>query len=145
LFTLFRKDIFNMADWLVPDNARFAESDEWVIVSGSTAKIGLSDYAQGQLSDIVFVDLSESEVGGKVTKGEPIAAVESVKAASDIYAPVSGEIVAVNNALDDAPEAINDDPYGAGWLIEIKLSNPAELDGLMDAAAYTKYCAEREE
>jgi len=133
-----------MAEWKTPANAKYTENDEWIIVNGDTAKIGLTDYAQDQLSDIVFVDLSEVEVGNSVSQGDTIAAVESVKAASDVYAPASGDVVAINEALDDEPETINSDPYGAGWLIEIKLSNAGELDGLLDADAYAKHCAERE-
>jgi glycine cleavage system H protein len=133
-----------MGDWTILDNLKYTESDEWVLVDGNTAKIGLTDYAQDQLSNIVFVDLSEVEVGSSLSRGDTCAAVESVKAASDVYAPVSGEIVAVNGALDDEPEAINSDPYGAGWLIEVKLSNPSELNDLMDAAAYKKHCDARE-
>jgi glycine cleavage system H protein len=133
-----------MGDWTVLDNLKYTESDEWVLVDGGTAKIGLTDYAQDQLSNIVFVDLSEVEVGGSLSRGDTCAAVESVKAASDVYAPVSGEVTAINGALDDEPEAINNDPYGAGWLIEVKLSNPSELNGLMDAAAYKKHCDARE-
>jgi glycine cleavage system H protein len=133
-----------MGDWTILDNLKYTESDEWVLVDGGTAKIGLTDYAQDQLSNIVFVDLSEVEVGGSLSRGDTCAAVESVKAASDVYAPVSGEITAVNGELDDEPEVINNDPYGAGWLIEIKLSNPSELNDLMDAAAYKKHCDARE-
>jgi glycine cleavage system H protein len=132
-----------MADWNIPDNVKYTENDEWIMASGDTAKIGLTDYAQDQLSDIVFVDL-EVEAGGKVTKGEPFATVESVKAASDVYAPASGAVVATNEALESTPERINSDPYGEGWLIEIKLNDPAELNDLLDAAAYTKHCEERE-
>lgn len=130
-----------MADWKTLENAKYTENDEWVIVEGGTAKIGLTDYAQDQLSDIVFVDLPD--VGDKVSKGEAFATVESVKAASDVYAPVSGEIVAVNSALDDAPETINGDPFGAGWIVEVKLESPVELNDLLDAAAYTKHCESR--
>jgi glycine cleavage system H protein len=133
-----------MGDWTILDNLKYTESDEWVMVDGGIAKIGLTDYAQDQLSNIVFVDLSEVEVGGSLSRGDTCAAVESVKAASDVYAPVSGEVTAINGALDDEPEAINNDPYGAGWLIEVKLSNPSELNGLMDAAAYKKHCDARE-
>ncbi len=133
-----------MADWKTPANAKYTENDEWIIVDGDTAKIGLTDYAQDQLSDIVFVDLSEVEVGGTVTKGDTIATVESVKAASDVYAPASGEVVAINAALDDEPEVINSDPYGAGWMIAIKLTNTADLDDLLDMDAYAKHCAARE-
>lgn len=132
-----------MADWKTPDNVKYTENDEWIRVDGDTAKIGLTDYAQDQLSDIVFVDLSEVEVGSTVKKGEAFATVESVKAASDVYAPASGTVTAINTALEDAPETINSDPYGDGWLIEIKLSNPAELNDLLDAAAYAKHCAAR--
>ncbi|MBN1200309.1 MAG: glycine cleavage system protein GcvH [Anaerolineae bacterium] len=128
--------------WKTPGNAKYAESDEWIIVDGDSAKVGLTDYAQDHLSDVVFVDLPE--VGDSVTKGESFGTVESVKAASDVYAPASGEIIAVNEALDDEPELINSDPYGAGWIIEIKLSDAGELDSLMDAAAYAKHCDERE-
>jgi glycine cleavage system H protein len=133
-----------MGDWTILDNLKYTESDEWVMVDGGIAKIGLTDYAQDQLSNIVFVDLSEVEVGGSLSRGDTCAAVESVKAASDVYAPVSGEVTAINGALDDEPEAINNDPYGAGWLIEVKLSNPSELNNLMDAAAYKKHCDARE-
>jgi glycine cleavage system H protein len=130
-----------MADWKTPENVKYTENDEWIMVSGATAKIGLTDYAQDQLSDIVFVDLPE--VGSSVHKGEAFATVESVKAASDVYAPASGEIVAVNEALNDSPEQINSDPFGVGWMIEIKPSNSAELNDLLDAAAYAKHCAAR--
>jgi glycine cleavage system H protein len=129
--------------WKTPDNAKYTETDEWIIVTGGTAKIGLTDYAQNQLSDIVFVDLGEMEVGSTVSKGEPFTTVESVKAASDVNAPVSGEIVAVNEALENKPDLINEDPFGRGWIAEIKISSPAELNGLMDAAAYAKFCEGR--
>lgn len=132
-----------MADWKTPENAKYTENDEWIIVDGDTAKIGLTDYAQDQLSDIVFVDM-QVDVGDTITAGDSFATVESVKAASDVYAPASGEVIAVNQALDDAPETINSDPFGAGWMIEIKLSDPGELDNLLDAAAYAKHCADRE-
>jgi glycine cleavage system H protein len=132
-----------MADWKTPDNLKYAESDEWILVDGDTAKVGLTDYAQDHLSDLVFVELPEE--GDTVTKGESFGEVESVKAASDVYAPASGEVVAVNEKLADEPEIINRDPYGAGWMMEIKLSDPGDVDDLMDAAAYQKHCAERDE
>jgi len=132
-----------MADWKTPDNAKYTENDEWIIVDGDTAKIGLTDYAQDQLSDIVFVDM-QVEVGDTVSAGDSFATVESVKDASDVYAPASGEVVAVNAALDDTPETINSDPFGAGWMIEIKLSDAGELGSLLDAAAYAKHCEQRE-
>jgi len=131
-----------MADWKVPEDLKYTENDEWIRVSGNTARIGLTDYAQDHLSDLVFVELPD--VGETLTKGEPFAAVESVKAASDVYAPASGKVVAVNSALDDAPETINSDPYGEGWIVEIELSNPADVNDLLDAAAYVKHCASRE-
>ncbi len=131
-----------MADWKTPEDLKYTENDEWIRVEGDTAKIGLTDYAQDHLSDLVFVELPD--VGEKLTKGEAFASVESVKAASDVYAPASGEVIAVNNKLDDAPETINSDPYGEGWFVEIKLSNKAELNDLLDAAAYAKHCAARE-
>jgi glycine cleavage system H protein len=127
--------------WKTPDNVKYTENDEWILVEGSTGKIGLTDYAQDQLSDIVFVDLPE--VGDSVTKGEAFATVESVKAASDVYAPASGQVTAINTALNDTPETINSDPFGAGWMIQIKLSSPADLNDLLDAAAYAKHCDAR--
>lgn len=133
-----------MADWKFPENIKYTENDEWIRVEGDTARIGLTDYAQDQLSDIVYVDLSEAEIGNTIAQGDTIAAVESVKAASDVYSPASGEIVAVNNALEDEPELINSDPYGSGWLVEIALSDAGELGGLLDAAAYKKHCEARE-
>ncbi len=131
-----------MAEWKTPEDLKYTENDEWIRVEGDTAKIGLTDYAQDHLSDLVFVELPD--VGEVLTKGEAFASVESVKAASDVYAPASGEVIAVNSKLDDAPETINSDPYGEGWFVEIKLSNKAELNDLMDAAAYAKHCAARE-
>jgi len=131
-----------MAEWKTPEDLKYTENDEWIRVEGDTARIGLTDYAQDHLSDLVFVELPD--VGEMLTKGEAFASVESVKAASDVYAPASGEVIAVNSKLDDAPETINSDPYGEGWFVEIKLSNKAELNDLMDAAAYAKHCAARE-
>jgi glycine cleavage system H protein len=133
-----------MADWNFPADYKYTENDEWIKVDGDTAKIGLTDYAQDQLSDIVFVDLGDVEIGEEVDKGGTIATVESVKAASDVYAPAGGEVVTINEALEDTPELINSDPYGAGWMIEIKLSDAGELSGLLDAEAYKKHCEERE-
>ena len=116
---------------------RFTRDHEYIDASGDTATVGVSDHAQGQLGDIVFVDLPE--VGAKLKKGDPTAVVESVKAASDVFAPASGEVVAVNAKLTDSPSLVNEDAQGAGWLFKLKLSAPAELDGLMDAAAYAEY------
>lgn len=132
-----------MADWKAPDTLKYTENDEWILVEGNTAKIGITDYAQDQLSDIVFVDIS-SGVGDTLEKGDAFATVESVKAASDVYTPAGGEIIALNEALEDAPELINSDPYSQGWMVQIKLSNPGEVDGLLNAAAYLKHCEARE-
>jgi glycine cleavage system H protein len=120
---------------------KYAESDEWAGVEGDIVTVGISDYAQDALSDIVYVELPE--VGDEVSAGDAVATVESVKAASDILSPVSGEIVEVNEALEDTPEVINEDPYGA-WIFKVKASDLAELDALMDAAAYEAFNATRE-
>ncbi len=125
----------------IPADLKYAKSDEWVRVEGDTATVGITDYAQNQLSDIVFVELPA--VGAVIKQGATFGAVESVKAASDVYLPVSGEVTAVNDALSDTPELVNAEPFGGAWMVKLKLSNPGELDGLMDAAAYEKYCAER--
>jgi glycine cleavage system H protein len=126
----------------IPTDLRYTENDEWIRVEDNVGTIGISDYAQDQLSDVVYVEVSVSE-GETVNKGDTIAAVESVKAASDVYAPVSGSVTAVNDALADTPEDINSDPYGS-WMIKIKLSNPSELDMLKDAAAYNAYLSSRD-
>lgn len=116
---------------------RYTEEHEWIRVEGDTATIGISAYAQEQLGDVVFVDLPQP--GKKVEKGKEVAVVESVKAASEVYAPVSGEVVAVNSDLTTEPARVNSDPMGNGWFVKLKLSNKAELDGLMDQAAYDAY------
>ena len=112
----------------------FTDEHEWIDVEGDTATVGITDFAQGQLGDIVFVELPD--VGSVIDKGKDAAVVESVKAASDVYAPISGEIIAVNEALADSPELVNSAPYGDAWFFKIKPSDAAELDKLMDAAAY---------
>jgi len=116
---------------------RFTEDHEWILVEGDTGTVGISDYAQEQLGDVVFVDLPEE--GSALDKGAQAATVESVKAASEIYAPVSGEVVAANAALADDPAKINSDPLGDGWFFKIKLADPGQLDALMDEAAYKSY------
>jgi glycine cleavage system H protein len=116
---------------------RFTEEHEWIRVEGDTATIGISPYAQEQLGDVVFVDLPQP--GKKVEKGKEVAVVESVKAASEVYAPVSGEVIAVNDELAKEPARVNSDPMGQGWFVKLKLANKAELDGLMDQAAYDAY------
>lgn len=121
----------------VIDGLLYADSHEWVKVDGDIATIGISDYAQHALGDIVYVDMPE--VGDEVTAGEDFGAVESVKAASDLYSPVSGEVVEVNEELEDAPESINADAYGA-WIMKVKISDVSELENLMSAEAYAKLC-----
>lgn len=120
---------------------RYTKEHEWVKVDGDTATIGISAYAQEQLGDVVFVDLPE--VGRKVEKGKELAVVESVKAASEVYAPVGGEVVEVNGTLGDAPGTVNEDAMGKGWFAKLKLANKSELDGLMDEAAYAAFVAEQ--
>ncbi|MEQ9144125.1 MAG: glycine cleavage system protein GcvH [Parvibaculaceae bacterium] len=116
---------------------KFTEDHEWVSIDGDIATVGITDYAQGQLGDVVFVELPE--VGRDVSKGDEAAVVESVKAASEVYAPLGGEIVEVNSALDEAPATVNEDAMGAGWFVKMKLSDASELDGLMDEAAYKSF------
>jgi glycine cleavage system H protein len=113
---------------------KFTTDHEWVQVTGNVARVGITDYAQEQLGDVVFVELPV--VGATFAQGKEAAVVESVKAASDIYAPLSGTIAAVNGGLPDSPSLVNTDPQGDGWFFEITLSTPSELDGLMDEAAY---------
>lgn len=125
---------------MVPEDLRYSKEHEWVRAEGDEAIMGITDHAQSALGDITFVELPE--VGVEVKAPESIATVESVKAASDVYAPVSGKIVKVNGLLADSPEIINSSPYEEGWLCRIKMSNSSELDGLMDAAAYTEYLKE---
>ncbi|MEI7875122.1 MAG: glycine cleavage system protein GcvH [Alphaproteobacteria bacterium] len=118
-------------------DVRYSEEHEWIRVEGDTGTIGITQYAQEQLGDVVFVDVPAS--GRKVAKGEAIAVVESVKAASDIYAPVSGEVVESNAALADTPGDVNSEPMGKGWFFRIKMSDKGELAGLMDEAAYEAF------
>jgi glycine cleavage system H protein len=123
-----------------PSNLKYSKSHEWALIEGGTAAVGITDYAQQQLGDIVFVELPEE--GAAVSKDGKLGVVESVKAASDITSPLSGRVAARNTALESAPETINKDPYGAGWVAKIALSNPGEAADLMDAAAYDRFCAE---
>lgn len=118
-----------------PKELKYTENDEWVRVENGAGTVGITDHAQEQLSDIVFVEILVS-VGDEVKQGESCATVESVKAAADVYMPVSGKVVAVNEDLSSAPETINSDPYGTAWMVKIELSDPGELDGLLDADAY---------
>jgi len=118
-----------------PADLKYSTNDEWIRVEGDVATMGITDYAQDQLSDIVFVEIVAFE-GDSLEQGETCAVVESVKAAADVYMPVGGEITAINQQLVDSPELINQDPYGNAWLIKIKMADSRELDGLMDADTY---------
>ena len=116
---------------------RFSEEHEWISVSGDVGTVGISDYAQSQLGDIVYVEVPEA--GKKLTKGGEAAVVESVKAASDVYSPVTGEVVEGNAALAENPALVNSDPFGEGWFFKVKIADKSELDGLMDEAAYAEF------
>lgn len=120
---------------------RFTKDHEWVRLDGDIAVIGISDYAQSQLGDVVYVELPE--IGRRVEQGKEAAVVESVKAASDVYAPVSGEVVAINENLSGDPAKVNADPMGEGWFMKLRLTNPTELDELMDEAAYQRFVEEQ--
>lgn len=120
-----------------PETYRYTKEHEWVQVEGAEGTIGITDHAQHELGDIVFVDLPK--VGAEVIKGNTFASVESVKAVSDIYAPVSGEVTAINDKLQQTPEKLNEDPHGDAWLIKIKVAGAAEINELMSAADYQKY------
>ena len=123
----------------IPSNLKYTKSDEWVDLE--SGKMGLTDYAQNQLSDIVFVE-TLTDVDDDLEVGGEIASVESVKASAEVYAPAGGTVVAINEGLEDAPETINSDPYGDGWLVQVEVSS--QSDDLMDAAAYEAYCADRD-
>lgn len=123
----------------VPENLRYRDSHEWIDPTQSPSPVGITDHAQAELTDVVFVD--PPKVGTQVTAGQQVCVIESVKAASDIYAPVSGEIVAINEALTGDPGLLNRDPYAGGWIFKIQSSNLAEFEALMDAAAYAKHIA----
>jgi glycine cleavage system H protein len=127
---------------MYPSDYRYTKEHEWIKVSGDTGTIGITDYAQHELGDVVFAELPAA--GTKITTGQVFGTIESVKAVSEIYAPVSGEVTEANAALSSSPEIINTDPHGAAWLIKIKLSNPGEVSGLMDAAAYQAFISEKE-
>ncbi len=118
---------------------RYTEDHEWIAVSGDVATVGITDYAQSQLGDVVYVELPD--LGKAVKRGDEAAVVESVKAASEVYAPLDGEVVETNGALVDEPGKVNEDPEGAAWFVKIRLSDPSQLDALMDEAAYKAYVA----
>ncbi len=124
---------------MVPQDCRYTREHEWIRLEGEHARMGITDFAQSELGDIVYVELPE--VGRRVRAGEALGTVESVKAVSEIYAPASGEVVEVNAALAEAPERINRDPYGEGWLCRLRLEDPSEVEALMDAPAYAAFIA----
>jgi len=126
----------------IPTQLKYTSNDEWIKVEGNIGTIGITDYAQEQLSDIVFVEVIVS-VNDQVSKGDSCATVESVKAAADVYMPVSGTVMEVNEKLPETPELINSDPYEAAWMVKVKLSNLAELNELLDAAGYQKHIEEK--
>lgn len=126
-----------------PEDLKYTENDEWIRVEGESGTVGITDYAQDQLSDIVYVEIVSAD-GDAVSQGDTFAAVESVKAAADVYMPASGTVEAVNDELADIPEVVNTDPYGQAWMVRITLSDPSELEDLMDAATYEAYCEERD-
>jgi glycine cleavage system H protein len=123
-----------MSGSAIPDDVRYSSDHEWIAVRGNTVRMGITDYAQGALGDVVYVQVPS--IGATVRAGDTMSEVESTKSVSDIYAPVSGTIVAVNDALADRPETVNSDPYGEGWICVFELSDPAQLDELLDAAGY---------
>jgi glycine cleavage system H protein len=120
----------------IPDNLYYTKDHEWTKISNDEVTVGVTDYAQSELGDIVYLELPE--VGSKVSQGESFGTIEAVKAVSDLFAPISGEIIAVNNKLSDSPEVINSDPYGEGWMIKIKLENPDEVNELLPSTDYQK-------
>jgi glycine cleavage system H protein len=126
----------------IPNELKYTENDEWIRVDGKVGLVGITDFAQDQLSDIVFVEIIAAE-GEILNKGDTCATLESVKAAADVYLPVAGKIVGVNNNLPDQPELVNSDPYGEAWMVKIEITNPSELDSLLDASAYTKQVEEK--
>ena len=123
----------------IPENLRYSKDHEWVGVDGDIATIGITDYAQHALGDVVYIDMPR--VGDKLTAHEAFGSVESVKAVSEIFMPVGGEITEVNDGLNDTPEAVNNDPYVAGWMIKVKMDNPGEADAMLSAEEYEEYLA----
>ena len=128
--------------WKTPDGLKYTKSDEWFRIEGDVVTLGITDYAQDQLSDIVYVEFPD--VGDNLDAGDTFCSLESVKAAADVYTAIGGEVVEVNEGLEDEPEKVNEDPYGDGWLVKLKVSDTSALDDLMDAKAYTDYCESRD-
>ncbi len=125
-----------LSEMIFPEDVRYATDHEWIRPGGKTVPVGISDYAQDQLGDIVFVELPQ--VGDTLSKGDVFGTVESVKAVSELYMPIGGEVTSVNASLEEAPEKVNTDPYGEGWMIAVRPSDPSEIDALMDKAAYVE-------
>ena len=125
----------------IPEDRRYARSDEWIRIDGTIARIGITDYAQSELSDIVFVEVPE--VGSRIDTGVPFGVVESVKAVSDLLAPISGEVIRVNEELDEHPELVNEEPYERGWIIEIRIADSEAATDLLEPDAYRQYVEER--
>ena len=128
----------------IPTELKYTESNEWIKLEGKTGTIGISDYAQDQLSDIVFAEVLVNE-GDSIKKGDAIATIESVKAADDVYSPVSGTVLSTNEGLSTTPELINSDPYGAAWIVKIELQDTAEIDPLLDSTGYEKIIQEQQQ
>ncbi len=118
----------------IPNNLKYTKEHEWVLVEGGIGTIGVTDYAQGELGDVVYVDIDPAL--SEIKKGGSIGTIEAVKTVSDIFAPYSGKVIEINNEIKDSPEIVNTDPYGKGWMIKIEISNPADLEDLLDASAY---------
>jgi len=121
----------------IPENLRYSKDHEWIEVDGETASVGITDYAQHALGDVVYIDMPR--VGDKLNSHEAFGSVESVKAVSEIFMPVAGEVIEVNDGLNDAPESVNNDPYAAGWMIKIKMDNPLEADAMLSSIEYEEY------
>jgi glycine cleavage system H protein len=133
----------NIDELNIPDNLKYTETSEWLKVEGDLGRVGVTDYAQHELTDIVYVELPK--IGDKIEKGQELGVVESVKAVAEFYAPVSCEIVEVNEELENAPETMNQDPYGGGWMAVIKITDTSEIETLLDANAYREYLKKEKE
>ncbi len=121
---------------LFPENLKYTSQHEWILVSGTSVKVGITDFAQSELGDVVFIEIPS--VGKQVRQGESIGTIEAVKTVADLYSPVTGEVVRVNEKIKDSPEIVNKDPYGEGWMVQLRIANMKELDGLLTADAYKK-------
>jgi glycine cleavage system H protein len=126
-----------------PENLQYTKDHEWLLVEGGSGTVGISDFAQHSLGDVVFVDLPK--IGEKFGAGEPFGSVESVKSVNELFIPVSGEVTAINELLTDSPELVNTEPYGRGWMIKIRISNPTDIDSLLSASEYEDFIAEQKE